>query len=161
MALTKQQKEEVISELRTELKDAQTMVFVGFKGLTVAESNKLRKQLRENGVGLKVAKKTLLGRVLDEKGLAGEMPTLEGEVAIAYSSDVLAPAREVFTFSKGKATPTILGGVFENAYADKARILSIATIPSRETLLSQIAFLLKSPMQRLAIAVGQVAEKKA
>ncbi len=161
MALTKQQKQEVISELTDKLSDAKTMVFVSFKGLTVGETNKFRKALREAGVSYKVTKKTLLGRVLDSKGISGEMPVLDGEIALAYSTDVLAPAREVFEFSKGKQTPKIVGGVFEGTYADQARMLSIATIPSREVLLSQIAYLLKSPMQRLAIAVGQVAEKKA
>ena len=161
MALTKNQKQEVLSELKDLLKDAQTLVFVNFKGLTVAETNALRRALREAGVGYKVAKKTLLGRVLDEKGLKGEAPDMSGEVAIAYSTDVLAAAREVFAFSKGKARPTIVGGIFEGEYADATRILSLATIPSREVLLSQIAYLLKSPIQRLAIAVAAVSEKKA
>ncbi len=161
MALTKQQKEAVVDELRDGLKDAETMVFVSFKGLTVAEANAMRKALREAGVGYKVAKKTLLGRVLDEKSVAGEKPELAGEIGVAYSADPLAAAREVFAFSKGKQTPAIVGGVFEGKYADKAAMLSIATIPSREVLLSQIAYLLKSPIQRLAIAVNQVAGTKA
>ena len=161
MALTKTKKEEVIVELREKLKDAKTLVFVNFKGLTVGETNAFRKSLREAGVGYKVAKKTLIARVLDEKGLSGTAPKLEGEIGVAYSTDVLAAAREVFNFAKGKERPVIAGGVFEGAYADKAMILSIATIPTREVLLSQIAYLLKSPIQRLAIAVGQVAEKKA
>jgi large subunit ribosomal protein L10 len=161
MALTKNQKEEVIVELREKLKNAETMVFVNFKSLTVGETNAFRKSLREAGVGYKVAKKTLIARVLDEKGLKGDAPTLEGEIGIAYSPDALAAAREVFNFAKGKERPVIAGGVFEGAYADRAQILAIATIPPREVLLSQIAYLLKSPLQRLAIAVGQVAEKKA
>jgi large subunit ribosomal protein L10 len=161
MALTKNQKQEVLAGLQENLAGDQTIVFVSFKGLTVGETDKFRRQLREAGVGYKVAKKTLLGRVLDEKGLKGEMPTLEGEIGIAYSTDALAPAREVFEFSKGKQTPKIVGGVFAGEYADQARMMSIATIPSREVLLSQIAYLLKSPLQRLAIAVGQVSEKKA
>ncbi len=160
MALTKNQKQEVIAELQEKLADAKTIVFVNFKGITVAETDKFRRSLREAGVSYKVAKKTLLGRVLDEKGLKGTMPDLAGEVGIAFSTDVLAPAREVFEFSKGKQTPKIVGGVFEGEYADQARMMSLATIPSREVLLSQIAYLLKSPMQRLAIAVGQVAETK-
>ena len=161
MALTKSKKEEVLSELRDKLKDAETLVFVNFKGLTVGETNAFRKSLREAGVGYKVAKKTLIARVLDEKGLSGTAPKLDGEIGVAYSTDVLASAREVFNFAKGKERPVIAGGVFEGAYADRAQILAIATIPSREVLLSQIAYLLKSPIQRLAIAVGQVAEKKA
>lgn len=161
MALTKTQKEEVLAELREKLAGDQTLVFVNFKGLTVAEINSFRKTLREAGVGYKVAKKTLVARVLDEKGLSGTAPVLEGEIGVAYSTDAIAAAREVFNFAKGKERPAIAGGVFEGAYADKAHILSIATIPSREVLLSQIAYLLKSPLQRLAIAVSEVSKAKA
>ncbi len=161
MALTKTKKVEVLSELREKLAGEQTLVFVNFKGLTVGETNAFRKALREAGVGYKVAKKTLVARILDEKGLTGEAPKLEGEIGVAYSTDALAAAREVFNFAKGKERPVIAGGVFEGAYADRAQILAIATIPPREVLLSQIAYLLKSPMQRLAIAVSAVAEKKA
>lgn len=161
MALTKTKKVEVMAELREKLAGNQTLVFVNFKNLTVAEVNMFRKQLREAGVGYKVAKKTLVARVLAEKGLTGEAPVLEGEIGVAYSTDALAAAREVYNFSKGKERPVIAGGVFEGAYADKAHMLAIATIPSREVLLSQIAYLLKSPMQRLAIGVAAVAEKKA
>jgi len=160
MALTKTQKEEVIVDLREKLSDAKTIVFVNFKGLTVGESNKFRKALREAGVGYKVAKKTLISRVLDEKGLAGTMPALDGEVAIAYSSDMLAPAREVFNFSKGKATPSIVGGAFDGAYADKAQMLSIATIPPREVLLAQVLNLMNSPIQRFAVVLSEIAKTK-
>lgn len=160
MALTKTQKEEVIVGLRESLADAQTIVFVNFKGLTVGETNKFRKQLREAGVGYKVAKKTLVARVLDEKTIAGTMPVLEGEVAIAYSTDPLAPAREVFNFSKGKQTPSIVGGIFDGAYADKAHMMAIATIPSREVLLAQVLNLMNSPIQRFAIAISEIAKSK-
>ena len=161
MALTKTKKKEIVSGLEADLKNANTIVFVNFKGLTVKDADAFRKSLRTAGVNYKVSKKTLLKRVLDTKGIAGTMPDLSGEVAIAYGTDVLAPAREVFAFSKGKATPSIVGGVFEGTYADKAQMLTVANIPPREVLLAQIAYLLKSPIQRLAIAVGQVAEKKA
>ena len=93
--------------------------------------------------------------------ITGEFPVLAGEVGIAYSTDLLAPAREVFDFSKThKENCAIVGGIFEGVYKDQAAMLSLATIPSREVLLSQIAFLLKSPLQRLAIAVNEVAKTK-
>ncbi len=160
MALTKQEKQDVIVDLREKLSDAKAIAFVSFKGLTVKESDVLRRNLRDAGVGFQVAKKTLLGRVLDEKGISGDMPALDGETAIAYSSDLLAPAREVFNFSKGKATPSIVGGVFDGAYADKAQMLSYATIPSREVLLSQVLNLINSPIQRFAVVISEIAKTK-
>lgn len=162
MALTKTQKTEVVRELTEGLKDAETIVFANFKGLAVAEADKLRRTLREAGVSYKVAKKTLLTRVLNEKGIEGELPTLEGEIAVAWTTDdVLAPAREVFAFTKGKAAPTIVGGVFEGSYRNQADMLAIATIPSRETLIAQFVNLINSPLQRFAVVLNQIVEQKA
>ena len=117
--------------------------------------------MRDAGVGYKVSKKTLLARVLAEKGLKGDIPELKGEVGIAFSTDLLAPAREVFTFSKGKETPVIVGGVFDGEYFDATRMMSIATIPSRDVLLAQVLNIINSPIQGLVIALNQIAEKKA
>ncbi len=89
------------------------------------------------------------------------MPEFGQETAFAYGEDLLAPAREIFAFSKEhKGLLNIVGGVFEGAYKSKEEMMEIATIPSREVLLSKIAFLLKSPIQRLAIAVNEVSKTK-
>jgi len=160
MALTKTKKQEVIDELRTKLSDAKTLVFVNFTGLTVSEVDKFRRALREQGVGYKVAKKTLIARVLDEKGLKGEAPVLAGEIGVAYSTDILAAAREVYAFTKGKKTPSIVGGVFDGEYTDQTRMMSIATIPSREVLLSQFLNVINSPIQQFVIGLSEIAKKK-
>lgn len=161
MAITKQKKESLVSELDSLLKNAVSLVFVKFNRLTVADTTTLRRNLRDGGVGYKVAKKTLMKRVLGSKSIAGDMPELPGEIAIAYGSDATAPAREVYTFLKDhKENMEIVGGMFEGKYMSGVQMLEIATIPSREVLLSKIAFLLKSPMQRLAIAVNEVAKTK-
>ena len=89
------------------------------------------------------------------------MPELPGEVAIVYGTDAIAPAREVYNFEKEhKGVMQILGGIFDGKFVDGVFMTEIATIPSREVLLSKIAFLLKSPIQRLAIAVNEVAKSK-
>lgn len=162
MALKKEKKTQIIDELRTALTDVKAVTFVEFKKLSVYDATMLRKQLRDAGVGYMVSKKTLLKRALAEKGFGGELPNLTGQVGIAYSADALAPAREVYGFqTTHKENVSILGGVYESKYVDAAMMTSLATIPSREVLLSQIAYLLKSPMQRLAIAVNAVAGQKA
>ncbi len=161
MALSKEKKQSVVASFSEILASASSVVFVQFDKLTVAQANALRRKLRAAGVGYKVGKKTLLTRVLNERGYEGELPPLEGEIAIAYGTDALAPSREVYEFQKiSKQAISIVGGIFEGRYQDKAMMLSIATIPPREVLLAQIAFLLKSPMQRLAIAVNEVAKTK-
>ncbi len=161
MAISKEKKQSIVSSFSEALSDAESVVFVQFGKVPVSTTNALRRALRAEGVGYKVGKKTLLKRVLAEKGYTGELPPLEGEIAIAYSTDQLASARGVYEFQKStKGAISIVGGIFEGEYKDKDRMVAIATIPSREVLLSQIAFLLKSPLQRLAIAVNEVVKTK-
>jgi len=161
MAISKDKKQTIVASFTDMLKDAQSVAFVQFNKLTVKDANALRRALRASNVTYKVGKKTLLKRVLDDMGVKGEMPTLDGEIAVAASTDLLAPAREVYEFQKThKDMVTLVGGVFEGTYKDQSAMLSIATIPSREVLLSQIAYLLKSPMQRLAIAVNEVSKTR-
>lgn len=161
MAITKDKKKELVEDIDKALASAKSVVFVKFDKLLVQDSNAFRKDMREAGVGYKVAKKTLLKRALDTQKVEGEMPILEGQIAIAFSDDDLSSAREVYNFHKShKDNVQIVGGIFEGKYVDSTEMLSIATIPSREVLLSQIAYLLKSPMQRLAIGINEVAKTK-
>ena len=150
----------MIKDLGTALKEAPSAVFVNFHGLNVGPETILRRDLRDQGVNYKVSRKTLLKRVLS-KVATGEMPELKGEVAVAYSKDSLAPAREIYNFQKThKGMLSILGGIFDGKFASAEKMMELATIPSREVLLSKIAFLLQSPMQRLAIAVNEVAKTR-
>ena len=161
MPITKAKKQQVVEDLAKKLQKDDTIVFVSFKGIDANTQVSMRKTFKAEGVGYSVAKKTLLKRVLTDKGFAGDLPELPGEIAVAYSSDLLAPAREAYNLQKQfKGALSIVGGVFGGNFKGKDEMLAIATIPSRETLLSQIAFLLRSPMQRLAIAVNEVAKTK-
>jgi len=150
----------MIKELEGAIKDSKSLVFVNFHGLKVADETILRKSLRAEGVNYKVSRKTLLARAL--KGQAeGEVPELAGEVAIAYSKDEIASPREVYNFQKThKDLLKIVGGIFQGKFVGRDRMIELAMIPTREVLLSKLAFLLKSPMQRLAIAVNEVAKIK-
>ncbi len=158
--LKKSTKAEMIKGLQGAVDSSKSIVFVNFHGLKVGDETMLRRELRNNGVNYKISRKTLLKIALKDK-VTGEMPNLEGEVAIAYGEDAIAPAREIFNFQKTNKVPlNILGGVYEGKFVDGVYMKELATIPSREVLLSKIAFLLKSPMQRLAIAVNEVAKTK-
>ena len=151
----------MIKEMEGALKNSKSLVFVNFHGMNVADETVLRRDLRSKEVGYKVGRKTLLKRAL--KGAAeGELPELPGEVAIAYSADATASASEIYNFQKThKGLLNILGGIFEGKFVNAAFMMEIATIPSKEVLLSKLAFLFKSPMQRFALAVNEVAKKKA
>jgi large subunit ribosomal protein L10 len=158
--LQKSKKEEMIKDLEGVIKNSESLVFVNFHGLKVSDETVLRKNLRDQGVNYKVSRKTLLARALKGKA-EGEIPELAGEVAIAYSKDAISSPREVYNFQKThKGALNILGGIFGGKFVDSAYMIELGNLPSREVLLSKIAFLLKSPMQRLALAVNEVAKKK-
>lgn len=158
--ITKSKKEEMIKGLQGAIDSSKSLVFVNFHGLKVGDETLLRQDLRKSGVNYKVSRKTLLKRALTGKA-TGEIPSLDGEVALVYGDDAIAPAREVFNFQKTHKVPLkILGGIYDGRFVDGIYMTEIATIPSREVLLSKIAFLLQSPMQRLAIAVNEVAKTK-
>ena len=150
----------MIKDLEGAIADSKSVVFVNFHGLKVADETMLRRNLRDQGVNYKVSRKTLLGRALAGKA-EGTVPTLGGEVAMAYSKDATAPAREVYNFQKThKGMLNILGGIFDGKFVDGAYMMEIATIPSKDVLIAKLAFLFNSPMQRLAIAVNEVGKKK-
>lgn len=161
MAITKEKKKEVLEELKRIIKENQSVVFVNFQGLKVLESTDMRKELRDKGVGYYVAKKTLTKRALDEASPEGEMPTFEGELALAYGEDLLDPAREIYSFQKKlEKRVSILGGIFEGKFLNQEEMLSVAQIPSIQTLQAQFVNLINSPIQGFVMALSQVAEKK-
>lgn len=173
MALTKEKKVKIVSKLDLAFQNAGGVVFVNFHGLSVAEATKLRAEMRKLGVGYTVAKKTLLKRVLAGKGYSGELPTLDGEVAVAYSLDQVAPAKSAHEFAKkndGKFS--LLGGVLEGRYLSATEAKALALIPSREVLYGQLLSVFVGPMRgfvtvasglqkSLVIALSEVAKNKA
>jgi large subunit ribosomal protein L10 len=94
MAITKAKKVEIVEKITDALKDAASVVFVHFKGLSVADTTAMRRTLRDQGVGYFVAKKTLIRRALAEKGYQGTIPDLPGEIALAWTSgDATLPSK--------------------------------------------------------------------
>jgi large subunit ribosomal protein L10 len=160
MAITKAKKQDILAKLEGIKKDAETIVFVQFRGTNVKNTTTMRRAMREAGVGYFVAKKTLMKRVLGE-GYTGTMPELEGEIAIAYSTDPLAPAQTVKEFAaKFKDSVAIAGGVFQGVWKSKEEMTAIASIPPLQTLRGMFAQLLNSPRQRFAVVLSKVAETK-
>lgn len=161
MAITRAKKEEVVARVKDDVAAAQSVVFVGFHGLSVGELGEMRQALTKEGVRYRVSKKSLVHRALDEGSVTGERPALEGEVALAFGDDLIAPAREVQTFAKKhKEKLSILGGIFEGAYMDASAMAEIANIPTQHTLYAQFVNLINSPLQQFAVALDQVAKQK-
>lgn len=160
MALTKQKKASLISDFETIVKDSASIAFVHIKKVPVAAVDTLRSTLRSQGGGLRVVKKTLFKRALNSGNITGEMPSMDGEVAVAYANDLTLPAREVYAFGKGKEGVKLLGGVFEGRFMNQAEILAIATIPPTPILRGMFVNIINSPIQRFAIALNAIAAKK-
>lgn len=161
MAITKAKKQAIGEKLTSILNGAESLVFVNFHGLGVSDERDVRSSLRDAGVGYYVAKKTLVKRALDAKGYKGDLPELEGELALVHGDDLVAPAREINTFvKKHKENLSILGGVFEGKYMSAAEMLDIANIPSEQTLHAQIVNLINSPIQGFVIALSEIAKQK-
>ena len=161
MPITLEKKKELVAGLEKSLKDAKSVVFVKFDKLTVADNNTLRRSLQTEEVGYIVAKKSLLKRALATFGITGEAPEIPGQIAVAYSTDLLASSRGIFGFQKGhKDNVAIVGGIFEGRYMSASEMLSIATIPPLQTLRGMFVNIINSPIQRFAVVLDQIAASK-
>ena len=161
MAINKEKKKEILGKIDGALSEANSLVFVNFHGLTVAGITEMRRALHASGVKYFVAKKNLIRRALGSATLTGDMPELPGEIAIAWSSDLVAPAREVYAFQK--KTPDnikIVGGIFEKGYMNQVRMMEIATIPALPVLHGKFVNIINSPIQRFVIGLSEIASKK-
>lgn len=163
MAISKDKKRDIIAKLNDALKEASAVAFVSFSKFTVADVSKMRRELTKEGVRYFVAKKTLITRALKDRGYTGVIPTLPGEIAIAWTTgDATAPARGIYEYGKKlKGVLSLVGGVFEGAFRDAAGITEIATIPPVPVLRGMFVNVINSPLQGLVIALDKIREKKA
>ena len=153
-------KKPVVEEISANIKDAQSVVLVDYRGLTVEQDTQLRKNLREAGVGYKVYKNTMMNFAFKGTDFEGLAPYLEGPSAMAYSdSDATAPARVLAEFAKKADKLQIKAGVVEGTVYDAAGMAKIADIPSREVLLGRLLGSMQSPIANLARVLNQIAEK--
>lgn len=160
MAITKDKKKEILDKLADVVKSG-SVVFVSFRGLPVATATALRRSLKEQGTKYFVTKKTLLKKAFTESGIAGTLPELPGEAAVAYGSDPLATAKGIYEFEKStQGQVQIVGGVYEGAYADTAMMVSLAQVPSREVLYGQFVNIINSPIAGLVMALDAIAKKQ-
>ena len=160
MAITKAKKEEILGKLDDIKQNSKSIVFVNWNGLSVADTTAMRSQLREAGVGYLVAKKTLIRRAFDQ-AFAGDLPELEGEIALAFSADAIAPAQNIKEFAgKFKDKLAIVGGVFEGVYKNQAEMTEIASIPALPVLRGMFVNVINSPIQGLVLGLNAIADKK-
>lgn len=153
-------KTSTIDEITANFDGAQGVVVVNYSGLTVEQDTQLRKQLREAGVVYKVYKNTLVKRAIAGTEFEPMTDMLEGPTAIAIcTTDATAPARILSNFAKTAEALELKCGVVEGTYYDAAGIQTIASIPSRDELLSKFLGSIQSPITNFARVIKQIAEK--
>lgn len=150
----------IIDEIKGFADKASAAVIVDYRGLTVEEDTRLRKSLREAGVVYKVYKNTYLKRAFEGTDFAQLDEKLEGPTAVAFGiDDATAPARILAEFAKTCDRLEFKAGVVEGTYYDEKGIQVIASIPSREVLISRLLGSMQSPITNFARVIKQIAEK--
>lgn len=153
-------KRPIVEEISANIKDAQSVVLVDYRGLTVEQDTQLRKNLREAGVIYKVYKNTYMNFAFKGTEFESLSQYLEGPSAVAISSDdATAPARLLSEFAKTADKLEIKAGVVEGTMYDAKGMETIASIPSREVLISRLLGSMQSPVANFARVLKQIAEK--
>ena len=153
-------KHPIVAEISENIKGAQSVVLVDYRGLTVEQDTRLRKELREAGIVYKVYKNTMMNFAFKGTEFEALAEYLEGPSAVAISTtDATAPARIICKFAKEAKALEVKGGVVEGTAYDAKGIAAIAEIPSREELLSRLLGSMQSPVTNFARVMKQLAEK--
>ena len=160
MSLNRSEKEAVISEVTELAAKAQTLVMAEYRGITVAQMTELRNQARSNGVTLSVLKNTLARRAVAGSSFESAAEQMTGPLIYGFSEDAVAAAKVVADFAKTNDKLVIRGGVYDGKALDANGVKQLASIPTKEVLLSQLCGLLMSPMSRSARVLAALAEKK-
>ncbi|MCL1902959.1 MAG: 50S ribosomal protein L10 [Oscillospiraceae bacterium] len=157
------QKEQQVNELAEKLNGSACGVLANYKGINVADDTKLREEMRKADVDYFVVKNSILSRAFEKAGLAELNVHLTGETAIALSKEdiIIAPKIIHERVEASKGVYSIKAGFIEGKAVDADTIIEYAKLPSKEVLVSKLLFMLQSPVQRLAIALSEIAKKGA
>ncbi len=160
MSLNRNEKAAVVADVSAQAARAQTLALAEYRGLTVESLNKLRVDARSKGVYLHVLKNTLARRAVAGTPFEVAQGVMVGPLIYGFSEDAVAAAKVIADFAKGNDKLVIKGGAYAGKALDVEGVKALASIPSREVLIAQVAGLLKSPIQRMAGVLAAVAEKK-
>lgn len=148
------QKEQVVEELGQIFESSGVVVVARYEGMTVAEMQDLRAQMREAGGSVRVAKNRLAKIALDGKPCASIADYLTGMTVLAFSEDPVAAARVADKYARGNDKFVILGGAMGDTALDPAGVKAVAQMPSREELIASIVSCICAPASNIAGAIG-------
>ena len=155
-------KKQQVEQIKSKIQAAKSIVLIDYMGLTVAQDTAFRKELRDNGVDYAVLKNRLVKIAFNELDNHQFDEALNGPTAVAFSStDAVAPAKFIVKNIKALNKMKIKCGLVEGSFVDENGVKQIADIPPRDTLLSRMVGSIQSPISKLAICLGRIAEQKA
>ena len=155
------QKESEVKALAEKLKDAKLVLLTEYRGITVSDDTTLRNDIRKANAEYKIIKNNIVKRALNENGENGLDSLLEGPTAVIMSTeDYLEPSKVIYNFTKSNEFYKIKGGIIEGKVMTAEEIITLAKLPSKETLLSMLAGSLLSTISKIAIALDQVRIQK-
>ncbi|MBC7073911.1 50S ribosomal protein L10 [Candidatus Parcubacteria bacterium] len=167
----KSQKEKILKELREKFKEGKILIFFGFKGVDAPSLQNLRRQVKKEGGLVKIVKKTLLQKVLDENKISLSVGEIKEEMGIIFGiEEIVKVAKVASDFQKVNENFKIFGGIFEGSLISKEKIQELAQLPPREVLLQRLlssmssslwrlCYLLNSPIQNLIFILNQISTK--
>lgn len=160
MSLNIEDKKAVVAEISAEVAKAQTIVVAEYRGIGVASMTRLRKQARESGVYLRVLKNTLARRAVQDTPFAGLADKMVGPLVYGFSEDPVAAAKVLQEFAKKDDKIVVKAGSYDGKLLDAVAVAQLASIPSREELLSKLLYVMKAPLSGFARGLAALAEKK-
>ena len=164
MALNKAQKTKQIDSIKEKVSKQKSIVFVDFAKVPSKDLFSFRKTLKEAGCNLKIAKKTLVRIAFGQSNLSfwnKIKPTIPGQLALVFGvEDEIAPARIANQFAKTQENLKILGGIFENRFIEREKVLVLANLPSRNELLGRLVGSIYSPVTSFVRVLDKIRESK-
>lgn len=160
MSLNRNEKAAVVTDVAAQAAKSQTLALAEYRGLTVEALNKLRVDARSKGVYLHVLKNTLARRAVAGTPFEAAAESMVGPLIYGFSEDAVAAAKVIADFAKTNDKLVIKGGAYGGKALDVNGVKALASVPSKEVLLSQIAGLLLSPVQRTAAVLAALAAKR-
>ncbi len=155
------QKEEEVNQLVEKFKNAKLILFADYRGISVEDVTKLRSTLRKANSEYKIIKNNISKRALEKCEIQGLEATVEGPTAVIIGKeDYLEPAKAIYEYTKDHEFYKIKGGVIEGKVMTAEEIITLAKLPSRETLIGMLAGGLLGTISKLAVAIDQVRIQK-
>ena len=161
MPLNVQDKKAIVADVGAQLAGAQTVVLAEYRGIPVEQLTKLRASARDQGVYLRVLKNTLARRAAQGTQFEPLADSMVGPLIYGISADPIASAKVLQGFAKTQDLLVIKAGLYNGKLLDVAGVKALATIPSRDELLSQLLGVMLAPVSAMARVLGAVAAQKA